>query len=403
MPLINPYSPGSDEYVDFEIWKNGVECFNDPARQYSKRTRKPHELDYLRGFHDPATLDAIKARLAAVTGELVNVTSFWLDKTAYVFPTTPGVSRNKRELADLAVVLHDHSRDHHAMWILQAKKSDNAADPLPKDNSTQKEIELFEKSPQFELEQLPKGKTKLAFDLEPEFGSPTDSATFRHWSFLMFRETPTVPPTGLSSPAQWRWTGSDTNPLTGSFMKGITEMLIHPSNLNHKGAILLQSNVSGWKNLHDALMSHVPDTTILGHARRPMRISTFLTNELHFGWIESYDQRLARVVNRVFQFHPPELKFDMIATGYGANEELQNWRERISNTHFWKWTEKFISESVDRAIKSEDSSYPPQRDDDTAFIGGGGRPPGNNSSGEDGNGAHPTRATLIIEIGKLRN
>lgn len=228
MPLTNPYQPVTDDYVDFEIWKNSVDCFNDPTRQYSKHSRKPHELDYLRGFHDPATLDFIKAHLTAITGKPVNVTSFWVDKTAYVFPTTPGVSNQKRELANLAVVLHDHSQGHHAMWILQAKKSDKAAGCIPAGGSTKREIELFERAPQFELERLPKAKTKLAFDLAPEFGSPTNLANFRHWSFLMFRETPTTPPTGLASPVQWRWNGSGFNPQTGSFMKGITEMLLPP-------------------------------------------------------------------------------------------------------------------------------------------------------------------------------
>ena len=123
LPLNNPYPLGTDEHVDFVIWNNGVERFNDPMRRYSQRTSQPHELDYLRGFHDPATLDVIKARLAAVTGKPVNVTSFWLDKTAYVSPTTAGVSKARRELADLAVVLHDDTQDHHAMWILQAQKN----------------------------------------------------------------------------------------------------------------------------------------------------------------------------------------------------------------------------------------------------------------------------------------
>jgi hypothetical protein len=271
-PLNNPYSLGTDEHVDFVIWNNGVERFNDPTRRYSKRSVQPHELDYLRGFHDPATLDSIKARLATVTKKHVNVTSFWLDKTAYVFPTTAGVSNQRRELADLAVVLHDYSLNHYAMWILQAKKSDDATDSMPTWGATGKEIELFERSPQFELEQLPKAKTKMAFDLEPEFGSPSNSANFRHWSFLMFLQTPATPPTGVTSPVQWRWSGSSQNPQTGSFMTGITEMLLPDTNMNHKGAKLLSGNPTGWKALYDALTYHVPATTILGHAGRPMRI-----------------------------------------------------------------------------------------------------------------------------------
>ncbi len=72
MPLTNPYRSGTDDHVDFEIWNNGVERFNDPARNYSRHTRQPHELDYLRGFHDPVSLGAIKARIAEVTGHLLH-------------------------------------------------------------------------------------------------------------------------------------------------------------------------------------------------------------------------------------------------------------------------------------------------------------------------------------------
>lgn len=247
MPLTNPYPSGTDNHVDFEIWNNGVERFNDPARKYSRHTGQPHELDYLRGFHDPGTLAAIKARIAAVTGQTVNVTSFWLDKTAYVSPTTPGVSTKKRELADLAIVLRDYARRDHVMWILQAKKGDNAATRLATGGSTSKEIELFEKAPQFELEPLSKAKTNLAFNLEPEFGPPANSVNFRHWSFLMFRETPTTPAASGPSPAQWRWNGSGQNPQTGSFMKGITEMLLSPMDPDHKGAKLLPGMPTGWK------------------------------------------------------------------------------------------------------------------------------------------------------------
>ena len=398
LPLNNPYPLGTDEHVDFVIWNNGVERFNDPMRRYSQRTSQPHELDYLRGFHDPATLDAIKARLATVTEKHVRVTSFWLDKTAYVSPTTAGVSKARRELADLAVVLHDYTQDHHAMWILQAKKNDNAAGYMPAGGSTQKEIELFEKSPQFELEQLPKAKTKLAFDLEPEFGPPSNSANFRHWSFLMFRETPNAPPTGVKSPVQWRWSGSSLSPQTGSFMTGITEMLLPPLHSAHKGAKLLNNGPKGWRALYEALMKHVPATTILGHANRPMRISTFSKGMPLLWWSGPLYHRFVRNLYLELGLWLPAFKLDMISTGFRGNEELQNWKKRMSDDYFWLEAEKSISESIDRAIDSENKNDEPQRDGDADFVGGGRQPPGDSAGGEDGNGAHPARATLIIEI-----
>lgn len=411
MPLTNPYPPGTDNHVDFEIWNNGVERFNDPARKYSRHSRQPHELDYLRGFHDPVTLAAIKARIAAVTGLTVNVTSFWLDKTTYVFPTTPGVSTKRRELADLAVVLRDYARREHAMWILQAKKGDSAAGRLAAGGSTPKEIELFEKAPQFELEPLSKAKPNLVFNLEPEFGPPANSSNFRHWSFLMFRETPTAPPAGGPSPTQWRWNGSGLSPQTGSFMKGITEMLLSPKDPDHKGAKLLPGMPTGWKGLHDALMNHVPSGAVLGHAGRPMRITAFSTAApLHWqigmgplhavSWLPLL---FALSGDGVAQLWPPAFKFDMISTGPDEDQELQHWKKEMSINDFWRGVEQDISTSIDRAIDSENSDDAPPLDSDADFDGGGRRPPGDDAGGEDGNGVHPARATLVIDIKNPRS
>ena len=359
------------------------------------------------------SLGAIKARIAEVTGLTVNVTSFWLDKTAYVFPTTPGISNKRRELADLAVVLRNYPQGDHAMWILQAKKGDNAAGRLAAGGSTSKEIELFEKAPQFELERLSKAKPNLIFDLEPEFGPPTNSANFRHWSFLMFRETPTAPPAGGPSPAQWRWDGSGLSPQTGSFMKGITEMLLWPKakDSNHKGAKLLPGMPTGWKDLHDALMNHVPSGAILGHAGRPMRITAFSTAaplywQMGVGRLHAAPwPRLlfALFGNGVSQLWPPALKFDMISTGHDEVQKLQRWKMEMSENDFWRGVEQDISTSIDRAIDSENSDDAPPRDSDADFDGGGRRPPGDDAGGEDGNGAHPARATLVIDIRNPRS
>jgi hypothetical protein len=407
MPLSNPYSPGTDDHVDFEIWNNGVERFNDPARRYSKASVQPHELDYLRGFHDPATLAAIKARIAAVTGRPVNVTSFWLDKTAYVYPTTPGVSRARRELADLAVVLRDLARGDHAMWILQAKKGDRPDGSLGAGASTLKEIELFEQAPQFELERLSKARPMPAFDLEPEFGPPSHSANFRHWSFLMFRQTPTAPAAGGPSPAQWRWDGSGSSPLTGSFMKGITDMLRPRIDPDRKGESLFPAVPAGWKDLHDALMSHVPAAVTLGHAGRPMRISAFASAQLHWQVgsrnLDAFDD--LRYVNALLRggaayFRRPPFKFDMMSTGPGEGGELREWKVAMSESALWQSVEQAIGQSIDRAIDTEDLNDDRPRAEDGDPPGGGRLPPGGGLGGEDGGGAHPARATLVIDIGK---
>lgn len=409
MPLINPYRLGTNEHVDFEIWNNGVERFNDPTRRYSKNTRQPHELDYLRGFHDPVTLAAIKARIAAVTGCSVNVTSVWLDKTAYVYPMSQHVSsKTRRELADLAVVLRDRSSGWptlRTMWLLQAKKGNNPASSLPPNPSTKKEIELFEQSPQFELESWSKPKTKRFFDLEPEFGSPQNSANFRHWSFLMFRETPNVPLGGGPSPAQWRWSGSDPNPLIGSFMEGITQMLLHPRNPDHKGEWLFRRRRTGWAALYYALMRHMPSQQFLRHADGPMRITSFSTSHLP---VASFGQSVLNndyLINLPYYFNnfrnlflSSAFKSDLISTGFYGSQRLQDWKMEMSYDDFWQDVEKNIGKSIDHAIDSEDSDYVPERNNDTGFSDGGNRPPGNNSDDGDESGPSPARSTLLIDI-----
>ena len=91
-------------------------------------------------------------------------------------------------------------------------------------------------------------------------------------------------------------------------------------------------------------------------------------------------------------------KFDMISTGPDESRELQDWKMQMSNNHFWQSVEQGISKSIDNAIDSKISDDEPPRDGDADFAGGGGRPPGDGAGGEEGNGAHPARATLVIDI-----
>jgi hypothetical protein len=75
----------------------------------------------------------------------------------------------------------------------------------------------------------------------------------------------------------------------------------------------------------------------------------------------------------------------------------------MSNNDFWRGVEQDISTSIDRAIDSEISDEVPPRDSDADFSDGGRRPPGDDAGGEDGNGAHPARATLVIDIWNPRS
>lgn len=150
-------------------------------------------------------------------------------------------------------------------------------------------------------------------------------------------------------------------------------------------------------------MTHLPATTILGHARGPMRISTFYRGSPLIWWISSHHRQLSNYINRGVANWLPALKFDMITTGFSQNEKLQGWKKRVSDNDFWREAEKSITQSIDRAINSENSDAESQGHADADFVGGGMLPPENNADGEDGDGANPARATLIIEIRHPRN
>ncbi len=78
---INNFARDSAEYVDFEIWSSGINKFN--TNKYSKSSSIPHELDYLRGFHDSNTLEKIRLFLQSnLQSCSIRVMSVWLDKTA---------------------------------------------------------------------------------------------------------------------------------------------------------------------------------------------------------------------------------------------------------------------------------------------------------------------------------
>jgi hypothetical protein len=195
-------------------------------------------------------------------------------------------------------------------------------------------------------------------------------------------------------------------------MKGITEMLLKPTDPDHKGARLLPGMPNGWGSLHDALMNHVPSGAFLGHAGGPMRISAFHTSaplycQIGYGPVHKGVRSPLLVAffgyKATRSWSPPAFKFDMISTGPDEGQELRNWKMQMSNDDFWQSVEQDISKSIDNASDLEISDDEPPRDGDADFAGGRPPPPADGSGGEDGNGAHPARATLVIDIGNPRS
>ena len=109
MPTItspnNPFHIGTAEYLDFEIWKAGIYSFNN-IPYFKSQNPPPHELDYLRGFHNIQTLRLMQRFLnQKLLDSSIRLTSIWLDKSPWVYPYEPGFSSTRRELADLAIVV----------------------------------------------------------------------------------------------------------------------------------------------------------------------------------------------------------------------------------------------------------------------------------------------------------
>ena len=63
------------------------------------------ELDFLRGMHQGNALRYLARELSSATGRAIHLTSIWLDKHAWVSWSQGGNRVDKRELADLAVIV----------------------------------------------------------------------------------------------------------------------------------------------------------------------------------------------------------------------------------------------------------------------------------------------------------
>jgi hypothetical protein len=220
----NPFPPGTPKHVDFEIWAAGIDQFNTAPFFKKKPGKTPHELDYLRGIHRFSTLKTLQSYLtSALLGVSVRVTSVWLDKASYVYPTKTAYSPPRRELADLAVLIR-RGKEHQYMWLLQAKKSGSGTANLPTDTPTLKEVELLECMPNFNFVRA--DKTCSLICLQKDFGS--NPAQFQHWSFLMLKDDPSQYVT-TTNPCEWRWPGVQVPLQTGSFAHEILAMCTpHP-------------------------------------------------------------------------------------------------------------------------------------------------------------------------------
>lgn len=213
------YTPNAAE-MDGLIWAQGYSRWL--TAPFNPTTKRPHELDYLRGIHNSPTLTALGRWLSGALGRNVRLRSMWQDKHVYVKPLdAAGAELERRELADLAVIVNriDMAGIQRSMWILQAKVASRPSSRLT-GPSTDKEIALFEQTDCFTLldgSGADAGRSYYAF----EFSGP------QNWAFLTFHKNHRVPmKKGDPFPVMMRWPGSTSpkKPTVDSLCRSLLEV-----------------------------------------------------------------------------------------------------------------------------------------------------------------------------------
>lgn len=247
--------------MDADLWDSGFNNARSPGN--------PTELDFLRGFHDLASLTLLRNWLQANSGSKIRLTSVWQDKYGNVVPDplAPGQQYNYQEVADLAVIVRDaHNIQASAwMWLLQAKVVSNSSSQLPVGNSTDREIYLYESMPDFTWH----GKQSLGFKFQLKKNFPGPTADYKHWSFLCFRGN--AQPCLSNKFIDVRWPGSPSSGLAvASFCDELLELVTHfsvrsvPANVY--GAPLARH--PEWEKLAQQILHKAQLKPQFGHASR---------------------------------------------------------------------------------------------------------------------------------------
>lgn len=247
--------------MDADLWNFGY--------NHARSPQNPHELDFLRGFHDLAALTLLRNWLQANSGSNIRLTSVWQDKYGNVVPNplAPGQRYNYQEVADLAIIVRDaqNSQASAWMWLLQAKVVNNSSSQLPAGDSTDREIYLYESMPDFTWH----GKQSLGFKFQLQKDFPGPAANYKHWSFLCFREN--AQPCPSNKFIDVRWPGSLSKGLAvSSFCDELLELVTHfsvsPVPTNLYGTPL--ANHPEWEKLAQQILHKAQLKPQFGHPSR---------------------------------------------------------------------------------------------------------------------------------------
>lgn len=374
--------------MDADLWDSGYNHARSPGN--------PHELDFLRGFHDLASLTRLRNWLQANSHANIRLTSVWQDKYGNVVPNplAPGQKYNYQEVADLAVIVRDAQNIQASawMWLLQAKVVKNSSSPLPAGNSTNREIYLYESMPDF----IWHGKQSLGFKFQLKNDFPGPVGNYKHWSFLCFREN--AKPCPSNKFIDVRWPGSLSIGLTvASFCDELLELVTHfsvrPVPANIYGAPL--ASYPEWEKLAQQILRKAQLEPQFGHASRVKGgqadvLMCAMLAESHAGmpmWIDARGHNCRAGCDICFLGAYSE--YSSISTGF---DEYQPEFD-LSQVMREKWD----------AAEGESGDG----NGDEGQSDGGGEPPsgGDQRDGEDGGAG--AKLTLIVDVaaeetGKLR-
>ena len=203
--------------TDKRLWRYGSKVASSMGRGFA------WELDFLRGMHQGHALRYLAGELSSQTGRSIHLTSIWLDKHAWVSWNQGGNRVEKRELADLAVIVRRMRKGKIVrwMWLVQGKRTDKLLGTYG-GPSTPYELDLLHRMPMFSL----KGCSRT-FRLKRDFpssggkSSPDWPVTVSTpWTFMDFRAgsaQPWLVQSQKFSSIAPRWPGS--NPPQGTWAK----------------------------------------------------------------------------------------------------------------------------------------------------------------------------------------
>lgn len=367
--------------MDAELWESGYNNARIPGN--------PHELDFLRGFHNLTFLTSLRNWLQVNSGFQIQLTSVWQDKSGNVVPNplAPGQHYKYQEIADLAVIVRDavNSQASARMWLLQAKVVDNSSSSLPAGDSTAREIYLYESMPDFTWH----GQDSLGFHFQLKNDFIGSVANYKHWSFLCFRENTQPPPANKF--VDVRWPGAVSGGLAvASFCDELLELVTHfpvqPAPANVYGAPLALN--PEWKKLAQQILYKAAQKPQSGHAsmikgQKASILMCAMLAEDHIGkpmWIDSQGHFCLAGCTACFNVSDPEdPPYAFLSTGFNGYQPRFN-----------------LSLNLQKNLEVEVDS----RTVNKGWSGGNGgdKPPRGDGQGEGEDGGAGAKLTLFVDV-----